>query len=114
MHTGDGKSPPGKSPLPARSRGVRPLYGEVTGPLVLQADCEVYYEGRASSALRRGHYLLIHKEDGSFQIHGSRLTVPLNYQPAGSRLYRTAEGYLCVSRREAMRVVVHAELARLT
>src|SRR5437764_15166834 len=39
---------------------------EITEPFVLLADCEVVYEGRASSTLRRGHYLLIRKADRSF------------------------------------------------
>ena len=97
--------------MPRRSDPATVL--EITRPLILLADCEVFYEGRASSALQRGHYLLIFKADGSFMIHGARLTVPVNYQPAPSRLYRTAEGYLCVSKKEAMRVVVHCEVARL-
>ena len=32
---------------------VLPALREVTGPLVLLADCAVLYEGRASSTLRR-------------------------------------------------------------
>src|SRR5205814_4714739 len=86
---------------------------EITGPFVLMADCEVLYEGRASSTLRRGQYLLIRKADGSFLVHGASLTVPLNYQPAGSRLFRTPEGFLCQGKTETMRVVVHRVTARL-
>jgi RecB family endonuclease NucS len=96
---------PGLAPVRVRA--------EVAGPLVLLADCEVYYEGRAGSTLRRGHYLILRKEDGSFLVHGAKLTVPLNYQPAGSRLFRTDDGYLCVSRKEVMRVVVHGVADRL-
>jgi RecB family endonuclease NucS len=86
---------------------------EVTTPLVLLADCEVHYDGRARSTLRRGHYLLIRKRDGSFLVHGARLTTPLNYQPAGSRLFRTEEGFFCQGRDESIRVVVHRRPTRL-
>jgi RecB family endonuclease NucS len=77
------------------------------------ADCEVEYEGRARSTLRRGHYLLIRKDDGTFLVHGARRTTPLNYQPAGSRLYRTTNGFLCEGRAESIRVVVHRILIRM-
>lgn len=105
-------SPP-KDRTPARGPAPVKVRAEVAGPLILLADCEVFYEGRAGSVLKRGHYLIMRKEDGSFLVHGARLTVPLNYQPAGSRLFRTDDGYLCVSRKESMRVVVHRESARL-
>src|SRR5947209_1248902 len=82
----------------------RPARREVTDPFILLADCQVTYEGRASSVLPRGHYLLVRKADGSFLVHGARLTTPLNYQGAGSRLFRTAEGFWCQGKKaEALR-----------
>src|SRR5207244_13353302 len=71
------------------------------------------HEGRASSLRRRGHYLLIRKADGSFLLHGDSLTVPLNYQPAGSHFFRTPEGYLCKGKKENMRVILYRVVARL-
>lgn len=105
-------SGPRKAPAAPRA-GRRAPAREVTAPFVLLADCEVYYDGRGRSALRRGHYLLIRKDDGSFLVHGARLITPLNYQPARSPLYRPPEGYLCRGRHESIRVVLHRELVRM-
>lgn len=106
------KKPGGPPRLPGNDPTLVPRR-EITGAFVLMADCEVIYEGRASSTLQRGRYLLIRKADGTFLVHGASLTVPLNYQPAGCRLFRTPEGYLCRGKRETMRVILYAVLARL-
>src|SRR4051812_3895718 len=88
-------TPPSSSGPYGSARRPRTHRREVTDPFILLADCQVFYEGRASSVLPRGHYLLVRKADGSFLVHGARLTTPLNYQGAGSRLFRTAEGFWC-------------------
>ncbi len=94
-------------------RAVLPARREVTEPFVALVDCEVPYDGRARSTLRRGHYVLMRKADGSFLVHGASLTVPVNCQPAGSRLDRTPEGYLCRGKRnETTRVILHRVVAR--
>ncbi len=54
--------------------------------IVLYADCEVYYDGRASSRANRAWRLIIIKPDGSLLIHTSEGYQPLNWQPPGSRV----------------------------
>jgi len=54
---------------------------------VLFADCDVIYDGRASSILQRGNYLIIRKPDHSLSIHGSTLIQPRNYLAGGSVVY---------------------------
>lgn len=56
----------------------------ITAPCVLHVDASVFYDGRATSTLQRGKYLVIWKADGSFQIHGGDLISPLNYQASGA------------------------------
>ncbi len=58
----------------------------LTSPFVLYADCDVAYEGRASSTLNRGNYIIIRKADGSFLIHGSNKSTPINYQGPKSKM----------------------------
>lgn len=55
-------------------------------PFILYANCSVEYDGRASSSLTNGHYLIIYKQDGSLQIHGGDKIVPRNYQGPKSKL----------------------------
>lgn len=51
----------------------------------IYADCEIVYNGRAASTLKRGHYLIVHKIDGTLLIHGGDLFNPRNYLPPKSR-----------------------------
>lgn len=53
---------------------------------ILYCDCNVKYDGRASSILDYGNYLIIYKADGSLQIHASNKISPRNYQGAKSLL----------------------------
>lgn len=55
-------------------------------PFVLYANCSVDYQGRASSHLAYGNYLILYKHDGSIQIHGADKILPRNYQGAKSQL----------------------------
>lgn len=55
-------------------------------PWAMFANCEVLYEGRASSTLKRGNYLIVYKQDRSVSIHGSTIVMPRNYMGAGSEL----------------------------
>lgn len=68
-------------------------------PFVLYADCRVIYDGRASSVLERGHYLIIYKGDYSLSIHGSDKIVPRNYQGPGAKL--TISGNKITSKRKS-------------
>lgn len=54
------------------------------GGWVLFADCEVIYNGRASSRLQRGNYLIVYKPDRSLSIHGATLIQPRNYLASGT------------------------------
>ncbi len=49
--------------------------------IVLVCDCEVTYEGRASSRADRATRLIIIKEDGTVLIHESKGREPINWQP---------------------------------
>ena len=79
---------------------------EVVNLFILFGRMTVTYEGRASSTLQEGSYLLIRKPDGSTMVHGSDLTVPLNYQPAGSRMYQQGWTLTVISKKEKMVVEV--------
>lgn len=59
---------------------------DVSKPFCLYANCEVTYDGRASSVLENGNYLIIYKYDGSVQIHGATKIQPRNYQSSGSSI----------------------------
>lgn len=48
------------------------------------ADCEVKYQGRATSTLHRGERLLMLKPDGTFLIHTAAKAKPVNWQPPGA------------------------------
>ena len=54
--------------------------GEV---LVLIGECEVEYEGRASSTLTNGERVVIIKQDGSILVHRPEGYEPVNWQPPG-------------------------------
>jgi hypothetical protein len=47
--------------------------------VVIVANCNVQYDGRASSTLEDGDYLIIIKDDKSIQIQGQKLNKSLNY-----------------------------------
>lgn len=48
------------------------------------ADCEVRYQGRATSTLHRGERLLLLKPDGTFLVHTAEKAKPVNWQPPGA------------------------------
>lgn len=52
---------------------------------IVYANCDVVYNGRATSTLKEDNYLIIKKDDGSFLVHGSTLSTPRNYMGAGSK-----------------------------
>lgn len=79
---------------------------EVPNSFILFGRMAVRYEGRASSTLEVGSYLLIRKPDGSTSIHGGDLNIPLNYQPAGSRMYQDGWKLTVTSKKEMMEIDV--------
>ena len=52
---------------------------ETCKPYFIYAQAEVKYDGRATSTLEAGNYVILIKPDGSIQIHGADLVKPLNY-----------------------------------
>lgn len=77
----------------------------VSKPFVLYAQCSVDYDGRASSHLDEGNYLIVRKTDGSLMIHGNTLCVPINYQ--GSKATLTKDGKKLISTRKKETITVH-------
>ena len=81
--------------------------------VVLYADCEVYYEGRASSTASRAWRLVILKPDGTILIHTDESYQPMNWQPPGSRITVTTTNgkttILAVRHRprEVIKVIIH-------
>lgn len=71
-------------------------------PFCLQARCRVIYDGRAYSVLQTGVYLILHKADGSFQIHGQNLIKPLNYQGPKSVLTYHNNRLICLNKTEKL------------
>ena len=54
------------------------------GMLTLVGECEVDYDGRASSHLPPGERLVILKPDGTLLVHSDEQRKPVNWQPPGS------------------------------
>jgi len=76
-------------------------------PFLLYADCLVRYDGRASSSLDRGNYLIVRKGDGSLMVHGASRLVPLNYQPAGAVMTGADDVLTSERRGETITITVH-------
>lgn len=61
-------------------------------------ECEVWYEGRASSSLGLGDRLIVIKPDGSLLVHQGWGREPVNWQPPGSKhSFSESEGRLKIS-----------------
>jgi RecB family endonuclease NucS len=56
---------------------------EREGMLTLVGECEVEYDGRASSYLGPGERLVILKSDGTLLVHRDEQRTPVNWQPPG-------------------------------
>jgi RecB family endonuclease NucS len=67
------------------------------GMVTLVGECEVQYDGRASSYLGPGERLIILKSDGTLLVHRDEQRKPVNWQPPGcSHDARTEDGHLIV------------------
>ncbi len=81
--------------------------------IVLAADCEVFYEGKAETVLARGHRLIIIKKDGTVLVHQPEGNHPINYMKAGTEctvLYDPPKAILnCmhIAFGDSMEVVLH-------
>ncbi|MCS7139931.1 MAG: endonuclease NucS [Candidatus Nezhaarchaeota archaeon] len=51
--------------------------------VMIIGECEVEYEGRASSSLTSGERFIIIKQDGSILVHRPEGYEPVNWQPSG-------------------------------
>lgn len=80
---------------------------DVSRPFSLFARCEVVYDGRAYSTLEVGNYLIIHKDDGSLQIHNSRKITPSNYQGSKSSLKQRGHLLISKSKKETITIIIH-------
>ncbi len=67
----------------------------------------VLYDGRASSALCDGNYLLLKKSDGCIQIHGATKTNPLNYMASGTTLRFDANKIICKRKSEVVEITIN-------
>ena len=76
-------------------------------PFVAFVFCEVLYDGRASSTLEAGNYLIIFKADGSIQIQAGNKIAPRNYQQPGAKL--ELRGHVLIIRRkhETIKIIIH-------
>jgi RecB family endonuclease NucS len=76
-------------------------------PFIIYADCEVIYNGRAASVLNRGNYVIIRKVDGSFLIHGSNKSTPINYQGPKSKIKIINDQIIVNRKKESIIVKVY-------
>lgn len=76
----------------------------------LYANCEVVYNGRASSVLGPGNFLIIFKDDRSLLIHGGSLNVPCNYLGPGSTYTVDNNRILFKKNAETINVIIHEEI----
>lgn len=76
-------------------------------PFAIYATAEVIYDGRASSKLKIGNYLIIHKNDGSLIIHGCNKVTPINYQSPGAKLSFVNNIIIVNRKRETITITLH-------
>ncbi|WP_049996196.1 endonuclease NucS [Halococcus sediminicola] len=78
------------------------------GMLTLVGECEVDYDGRASSHLPPGERLVILKPDGTLLVHQDSQRKPVNWQPPGSTHNARLDGDSLIV--ESVRTSPHEEL----
>lgn len=83
---------------------------DTTRPFCLYALAEIIYDGRAYSTLELGNYLIVHKYDGSIQIHGSNKIPPRNYQGAKASLEQRGHLLISKTKKETITIIVHQTL----
>lgn len=76
-------------------------------PFVLYATCQVIYNGRATSRLASGNYLIIYKVDGSVAIHGSTMVMPRNYISTGSHISIVDNVVSFARKKEVITITIH-------
>ena len=86
---------------------------------LIEADCEINYDGRGSTVRGRGVRLLVFKDDGSFLIHRSTGVKPLNYMTKSSSITedKMADGVTVITvqgKVESIDVVVYRKIIDVT
>jgi len=79
----------------------------VEQPWILYADCEVNYNGRATSNLERGNLLIIHKSDGTLLIQGGTLCTPRNYQPPQAIMHKIGNKLISKRKNETICIFIY-------
>ena len=82
-------------------------------PFICFADCEVQYDGRATSVLDRGNYLIIIKPDSSLLIHGATLSTTLNYMPAGAKITHSGNTITASRKNETIIITIYKILSNI-
>jgi RecB family endonuclease NucS len=80
---------------------------DTSAPFILYAKAEVFYEGRASSKLEIGNYLVIHKADGALLIQAATKTTPRNYQSPGAILTLDENTLVSKRKKETIKIIIH-------
>jgi RecB family endonuclease NucS len=74
---------------------------------LLYLDAEISYDGRASSTLIRGNYLIIKKQDGSLLVLGANHVPALNYMGSGSVVRIDGDMIIVTRRSETIKIKVY-------
>ena len=82
-----------------------PISGDSTFAIYVEAS--VSYDGRASSVLERGNYLIIRKQDGSIMIHGANHVPALNYMGNGSIIEIKGNSITATRRSEIIKIEIY-------
>jgi RecB family endonuclease NucS len=72
----------------------------------LFATCSVEYDGRATSTLDLGNYLIVYKNDGSVSIHGSTMVLPRNYMGSNSQLFVCGDVLIFTRKKESIKITI--------
>jgi RecB family endonuclease NucS len=78
------------------------------GMLTLVGECEIDYDGRASSHLPPGERLVVLKPDGTLLVHRDEQRKPVNWQPPGSTHSARVDGDRLIV--ESVRSSPHEEI----
>jgi RecB family endonuclease NucS len=82
-------------------------------PIVMLAKCEVAYEGRATSTLESGNYLIIIKSDGSILIHGNNLLKPKNYMGPKAKIVVGYDSIVATKKKETITVTITEAISKM-
>jgi len=80
---------------------------DVSKSFVLYAKSEIKYDGRATSILDIGNYLIIYKDDGSILIHGGNKIQPKNYQGSKSKIHISDNKIISTRKSETITIIIH-------